>query len=260
MELSKTPAQPSSKRKKIIRIASLVAALAVIALIVVIALNAILPGFFDILEHGDQTEIEAYIRSFGSIRGVLLAFLLQFIQILSIFFPGGPIQIAIGLVFGTLEGFLICHLGYVLANLLVFYSARRLGNRIDQLFSGSNRTKKLKFISNAQHPGFVVALSCLMPLLPNGLVPYIAARTKITTLRFTISVYLGSIPTLLLLCAIGNKILQGDYLKVALLCGLLVAGVLILYFNRNRIFALGERIQTNWERARELRREKKQDK
>lgn len=238
--------QPPSKRTTALRIASLVFALAVIVLIVFVSLNAILPGFFDILEHGNQTEIEQYIRGFGSIRGMLLAFLLQFIQILSIFFPGGPIQIAIGIVFGTLIGFIICHVGYVLANLLVFFSARKLGNRLDQLFAGSSRTKRLRFISEAKHPGYVVALSCLMPFLPNGLVPYIAARTKITTLQFLISVYLGSIPTLLLLCAIGNKLLLGDYLKVAILCALLVAGVLLLYFFRNKAFALFERFHTRF--------------
>jgi uncharacterized membrane protein YdjX (TVP38/TMEM64 family) len=252
MSSEKLNKQPS-RRTTVLRIASLVAALLLIALIVVIAINAILPGFLDVLEHGDQAETEQYIRSFGSIRGVLLAFMLQFIQILSIFFPGGPIQIAIGIVFGTLEGFIICHLGYVSANVFVFFSARRLGNRLDQLFAGSNRTKRLKFISEAQHPGYVVALSCLMPFLPNGLVPYIAARTKITTLNFLISVYFGSVPTLLVLCAIGNKILLGDYLKVALLCGLLVVGVLLLYLYRRKLFALSERINAYFEERRNLK-------
>jgi len=130
---------------------------------------------------------------------------------------------------------------------LVFYSARKLGNRLDQLFAGSNRTKRLRFISEAKHPGYVVALSCLMPFLPNGLVPYIAARTKISTLHFLISVYFGSIPTLLVLCAIGNKILLGDYLKVVLLCVLLGAGVLLLYLYRRKLFALAERINTYFE-------------
>lgn len=252
MSLEKPNQQPS-RRTTVLRIASLVAALLLIALIVVIALNAILPGFLDVLERGNQTEIEQYIRSFGSIRGVMLAFLLQFIQILSIFFPGGPIQIAIGIVFGTLAGFVICHMGYVLANVVVFYSARKLGNRLDQLFAGSNRTKRLKFISEAKHPGYVVALSCLMPFLPNGLVPYIAARTKITTLQFLISVYFGSIPTLLVLCAIGNKILLGDYLKVALLCVLLVVGVLLLYLYRRKLFALAERINAYIEERKNLK-------
>jgi len=250
---SDKPNQQPSKRTTILRVASLVAALLIIVLIVVVAINAILPGFLDVLERGDQTEIEQYIRSFGSIRGVLLAFLLQFIQILSIFFPGGPIQIAIGIVFGTLAGFLICHVGYVLANVLVFYSARKLGNRLDQLFAGSSRTRRLKFISEAKHPGYVVALSCLMPFLPNGLVPYIAARTKITTLHFLISVYLGSIPTLLMLCAIGNKILLGDYLKVAVLCAALVAGVVVLYFFRRKLFALFDRVNAYFEERKNLK-------
>ena len=80
----------------------------------------------DVLERGDQEELVSYIRSFGSVGGVALAFLLQFVQIISIFFPGGPIQLAIGIVFGTLLGFIICHVGYVLANIVVFISVRKL--------------------------------------------------------------------------------------------------------------------------------------
>ena len=247
----------AARRGTFLRILTLAAILGGIVLILILALNAILPGFVTILETGDQTQIEQYIRSFGSFWGVALAFLLQFIQILSIFFPGGPIQIAIGIVFGTLAGFFICHSGYVLANLFVFFSARRLNNRLDQLFSGGNQTKSLRFISEAKHPSFVVALSCLMPFLPNGLVPYIAARTKITTKQFFLSVLLGSAPTLFMLCAIGNRILLGDYWTVVLLGGLLVAGVALLYFFRNRLFTLGERLHARHDALEARRVEKK---
>lgn len=244
----------ATRRATVLRVLCLILAIAVIATIIVVALNAILPGFIDILEQGDHTAIEQYIRSFNSYESVLLAFFLQFIQILSVFFPGGPIQVAIGIVFGTLDGFLICLAGYVLANMFVFFSARRLGNRLDQLFSNRSNTKKFKFITDAKHPGYVVALSCLIPLLPNGLVPYIAAKTKITTLQFFIAVFFGCIPTLLMLCAIGNKILQADYGIVGLLCALLVVGVLLLYLFRNHLFALTERIHTFFEQRREIRR------
>ena len=150
--------------------------------------------------------------------------------------------------FGTLWGFIICHIGYVLANIVVFYSARKLGNRLDQLFSESgDKATRFRFLTEAQHPSFVVALSCLIPLLPNGLVPYIAARTKITFWQFLISVYLGSIPTLLMLNAIGNKLLQGDYGKVALLGVLLVVGVALLYAFRKPIFALVDQLQLKHE-------------
>lgn len=248
----------AARRSTFLRVLTLAAILGGIVLILVLALDAILPGFANVLETGDQTQIETYIRSFGSFWGVALAFLLQFIQILSIFFPGGPIQIAIGIVFGTLAGFFICHAGYVLANLFVFFSARRLGNRLDQLFSGG-KTKSLRFIAEAKHPSFVVALSCLMPFLPNGLVPYIAARTKITTKQFFFSVLFGSAPTLLMLCAIGNRILLGDYWTVVLLGGLLVTGVVLLYIFRSRLFALGERLHARHDAALARRAEKKSE-
>ena len=95
--------QPNpAMRNNLLRVVMLVAAFAVVLTIILLSLNAILPGFSDVLERGDQQELVHYIRGFGSVGGVALAFLLQFIQIISIFFPGGPIQIAIGVVFGTL--------------------------------------------------------------------------------------------------------------------------------------------------------------
>jgi len=232
-----------TRHTNVLRVIALTFAFIIVLGIIFISLNTILPGFFDVLEHGDQQEIVSYIRSFGSIGGVALAFLLQIIQIISIFFPGGPIQIAIGIVFGTLAGFVICHTGYVLANIAVFFSARRLGNHFEQLFSKGDKTSsRFRFLTDAQHPSFVVALSCLIPLLPNGLVPYIAARTKITAWQFLVSVYLGSIPTLLLLNAIGNNLIKGDYLTMALLGGGLILGVALLYFFRKKIFLLFDQI------------------
>lgn len=227
-----------ARRNNIIRILTLIFAFVVVLFIILLALNAILPGFAEVLQRGDQQELVQYIRGFGSIGGVTLAFLLQFIQIISIFFPGGPIQIAIGIVFGTFLGFIICHTGYVLANMLVFLSARKLENRLDQLFSETgSKESRFHFLTEAKHPGFVVALSCLIPLLPNGLVPYIAARTKITFGQFLLSVYLGSIPTLFLLNAIGNKLLNGDYQMVVLLGGGLVIGVALMYLLRKPLFS-----------------------
>lgn len=248
----------SPKRPKsfvnFLRVCALIGAFLAVLAIILFSLEAILPGFLEILEFGDQQAIVSYIRDFGSVGGVALAFLLQFVQIISIFFPGGPIQIAIGIVFGTYAGFFICYSGYVLANIAVFFSARRLGNRLDRLFSGDESSpKRFRFLTEARHPGYVVALSCLIPLLPNGLVPYIAARTKITFWHFLLSVGIGCIPTLLLLNAIGNNLLQGDYLTMALLGGLLVVGVVLLYLLRNRIFAFFERMKS----LREEREEQK---
>lgn len=45
-----------------------------------------------------------------------------------------------------------------------------------------------------------------------------------------------------MLNAIGNKLLHGDYLMVALLGGALVLGVALLYLFRKKIFVLVDRL------------------
>ena len=56
----------SPRWQTLLRILTLFLVIAAIAAIIVVALNAILPGFIDTLEQGDQAAIEQYIRSFDS--------------------------------------------------------------------------------------------------------------------------------------------------------------------------------------------------
>lgn len=61
---------------------------------------------------------------------------MQFIQIITIALPSVPIQVAVGVIFGTWRGFLVCYLGYVSANALIFISVRKLGAKLEQLLPG----------------------------------------------------------------------------------------------------------------------------
>jgi uncharacterized membrane protein YdjX (TVP38/TMEM64 family) len=206
-------------------------------------IKAILPGFLEILESGSREEIERYLTSFGTTQGMFLAFLMQFIQIVSIVLPGGPIQIAVGIIFGTMTGFIICHLGYIAANVLVFTVSRKLGNKIDEFFPIEEEKSKGNFITSSDHPGFMVFLACLVPFMPNGIVPHIAAKTNVSFLDFLIAVYLGSAPCMLLLCLVGGKLMQGKYLTAGIYGAILFGSVICLYFMRNKVVELSEKIR-----------------
>lgn len=217
---------------------------AAIFLIIFLVLHRILPGFTDILEHGSEEEIQEYIRSFGSFRGLLLAYLLQTMQIISIVFPGGPIQIAIGIVFGTWEGLLVCHAGYMTANVLVFLLSRRLGHRIDSLFPEDEKQGKIAtYIKNSKDPAFMVFLACLMPFVPNGVVPHIASKTKITFSSFFWATFFGCIPTLMVLNAIGSKLLKGDYFMAVLFIVMLGAFILLMWLKCATIISTFENLR-----------------
>lgn len=235
----------SKSRIKMRLYRNLITALLLVFAIVVmaVAIKAILPGFLEILERGSREEIEHYITSFGTTEGMLLAFLMQFIQIVSIVLPGGPIQIAVGIIFGTIIGFIICHLGYIVANVLVFAVSRKLGNKIDELFPIEKETSKGNFITSSDHPGFMVFLACLVPFMPNGIIPHIAAKTRVSFLDFLLAVYLGSAPCIFLLCAVGGKLMQGEYLTAGIYGAILFGGVILLYFKRNKVVELSEKIR-----------------
>ncbi len=233
--------------KKVKTILSVVLIIGVCALFYLV-LRSMLPDFFTVLEHGDNEEVQEYIKSSGNVKGVILTALLQFVQVVSIVFPGLPIQVAAGVIFGTFFGFVICHLSYVGANVCVFLVARRLGNRITKYFYTNEKTGKKNFgkmIADSEYPGFMVILGCLIPLLPNGIVPYMAARSNITIKRFAVCVYIGSFPTILVLCSVGKNILAGDFNQVIWLSALLVLFIAVLYKYRDKIIKYGGKIYQN---------------
>ena len=216
-------------------------AAAVFGLVYLAFLQA-MPELVPLLKSGNEEDIAAYIGSQPPLIGMLCTALLAFLQPVSIVLPGAPIQIAAGVVYGTLKGFLICHSAYVLANVTMFYLARVLRGKMEQhltRFSG-----KLDFLKKERHPAYMTAMACLMPLLPNGIIPYAAARTKIRLYEFVLAVVLGSFFPVLIMCAIGKRILYGDYLYAAILLisDLLVVFVLTKYRNKvcDRLYPIGQ--------------------
>ena len=121
------------RKNKIIKIVINVAMLALIVFLLYISLNSVLPGFIDVLAEGDNEAIEAYLKSFTTFKGYFVAFLLQFVQIITIFLPSVPIQVACGFIFGTVRASIVCYLGYVSANAVVFLACRALHGGLEKL-------------------------------------------------------------------------------------------------------------------------------
>lgn len=207
-------------------------------LLLYLAFVTAMPDLLPVLESGDEAQIEAYLLREGRWAGMLCTMLLQFVQVVSIVLPGAPIQIAAGIVYGALRGFALCHLAYVAANLAVFFAARHLGGKLDQWLPAADQTSsRLDLFRNSTDPWFITVLACLVPLMPNGIIPYAAARSGLRLGQFAWAVYLGSFAPILIFCTVGSHILAGDYLLAALLLGGLGLFILALYRQRGRIMA-----------------------
>lgn len=247
-------AENSFKRNRIIKLLIQIALIAAVLLLVYFSVESVLPGVIDLIAKGNGADVQQYLSQFTNLRGCFIGFLLQFVQIITIFLPSIPIQIAMGIVFGVWRGFLICFLGYNAASALIFVAARKLGDSLEKLLPSKKvnekgETKK-RAILDSEHPAFRVFLATLFPMLPNGLIPYAAAKTKVRFPAFMLAVGTGCIPTILTLCAVGKKLIGGDFLSAALFTLPLLALFLILFWQQKNLTALYEKASERIRRRR----------
>ena len=236
-----------AKRNGIIKTLIQIGLILVVLALIFFSLNSVLPGFIDVLANGQQSDVQEYLNSFHDFSGYAIGFLLQFIQIITIALPSVPIQVAVGVIFGTWRGFLVCYLGYVSANALIFISVRKLGAKLEQLLPGKpgekTGSKKKNFITDAKYPAFSVFFASVLSVIPNGLIPYVASKTKIGFRSYMLAVMTGCIPTVLTLCAVGDQLVEGDFLSAALYVAPLLLFAGLLLWQRKNILSLYEKIK-----------------
>lgn len=200
-----------------------------------------IPGMIQLLKDGEPDKIGAYLRSQGNI-GVVILVALQVLQMITIVFPGIPIYVAAGIVYGKFWGMVICYLTYVICNCAVFQFARKMGSVSEKIISSRKKKKDSEEVATSllqrtKYPGYITAALCVIPVIPNGLVPYIAAKTEITFKGFLLAVAIGCFPGILLFIWCGSMILDGHIGVVIAMCLIGAACFILFLIFKKRLFA-----------------------
>ena len=205
------------KHPKLVKVLIFIGMIALVVLIIYVGLRVAFPSLLDALKNGDQEALGAFLEQGKGWKTLILLAILQYVQILSIVLPSPPIHIAGGMVAGTLRAFVTCHIAYCLANLTVFVLARKFHSKLAGTGLVDEKGSKLDEWLSQGEPWIVVVLACMIPIIPNGLIPYAAAQTNMKAGKFTWSVFMGGFVPTFLLCAIGSNIMQADYPLILLL-------------------------------------------
>lgn len=213
-------------------------------LLVYEALVTQLPDLWQALKSGREADIERFLADSDRWTGLIFLFLLQFVQVISIVIPSIPIQIAGGMVYGAARGYIICHLANVFAHFCVIVGVRKFSG-ISEIIGEKNRMKlqdTMKVI-NQGDPYVTIMLLCMIPAVPNGIIPYAASQMDIRIKDFTKAVFLGSMYPILSLVLAGKFILMGDYWISGALVVLNLLVLFILYRHRMQISELIVRLR-----------------
>ena len=205
--------------------------------LVFLAFRDALPELLPMLKNGDVDELQAYLRSIGTWKGILCAALLQMLQVFSLVISGLPIQVAAGVVYGTFFALLICLVSSTLALTLSLLLWKTMGKRMAKWFPVEEKQMRLidRLAQSGTPPRYAVFLAGMIPVLPNGLIPLLAAKLDISVPQFALWVGLGSLPNMLLCCAIGNRLIRGDWILSLIYVVIMMGLVIVLWKFQDRI-------------------------
>lgn len=209
-----------------------------------------LKELFLLLQHGNEQEIGDYLNAAGEKSGLLSVFFMSVLQVVSIFIPGMAIEVVAGVIYGWLKAFIMTFSGFVFGNVLVFFVARKLGRRINDILDLRSHNSWITEKINRFSPPFVLAMAYLVPGVPNGIVPYIAARVDIRGKTFAKAVAASSWMQILCNCIAGHYLIRRNIPAVLLVFGIQITTIAVAVTNRNWFLSLGgERKQSESDHA-----------
>lgn len=230
----------SRRDDKIKSVAKIVLSVAVLVFVFLAAYNFI-PEVLYILKEGDQAAMESYIRSSGK-NGAGILVLLQVLQTVTIVFPGIPIYMCAGIIFGRKLGTLICYITYVITNVGVFIFSRNVGEAADNLMNNDKEAGIAKLMNKSKHPVRLIAALCVLPIIPNGIIPHIAAKSSLSLKQFILAVAVGCAPGIFIFVCCGDLILNGYFgLTMGICAGALVL-LVVSYIFKEKFAVLAEKL------------------
>lgn len=150
--------------------------------------------------------IQSLISSFGSMSALAVVLLI----VVSTLIPPLPlpvplIEIAAGLLFGFLPGFLICWVGQMVSSILAFYSARVFGKKV------FGRIVKNKFFDSyrdylAERGSTAVLITRATLANPFNIISFLAGFSNMKFVKFFVPTIFGSITEALLFTFVGSQI------------------------------------------------------
>lgn len=214
------------KRKRIIAVVSLVIAVALMLWLGYFATKTILHSL-----RGDggireaAANFQELISGYGS-NGIIVAFAIQFLQIIISPIPGEVIEVGMGVCFGWFGGALICLSGGALAAAVIMLFVKKLGIRAVELFVSTEKINELRFINNDKTLELMVFLLFLIPGTPKDPLIFFFGLTRIKIKDFVIIQTIARIPTVVSSTVAGQFAVEENFLASLII--FIITGLLAL--------------------------------
>ncbi|MBQ9421660.1 MAG: VTT domain-containing protein [Lachnospiraceae bacterium] len=211
-------------------------AILISVLLVYLIVRMYLPGFIEAVRTRDELVVEAYFDSLGHWQTYVIMWFFAYIQVISIVIPAALVHVVAGAVCGTTMGTLISYTAAVAAHMTVFAVATR-ATRLLRYISEERPTfgKLLNTLQFSENRTYYIAMALLTPGLPNWVIPYAAANSRMKWYTFLTALLMALPAPIYFTCLAADFLTQGDWMFSILSIGGLWLFVGLLFIGRQRI-------------------------
>ncbi len=196
---------------------------------IVLCIN-LTPIIQSLTENGVRESFQKYIGNMG-FGGVLIMLGIQILQVVIAFIPGEPVEILMGILFGTFGGLAVSMVGCAIASALVFFAMRKFGKPLFEVFFDTEKMERFRFLQNSQKLELLIFLLFFIPGTPKDVLTYFAPLTPIKMRDFLLISTFARIPSIITSTYAGSTILEGNLLKTVIAFSVTailgIAGILI---------------------------------
>lgn len=167
--------------------------------------------FFKSLSTENSLEtIIHYVDSLGY-TGRLLYILLMMVQVVIAVIPGAPLEVAGGMLFGSVWGCIFAMLGILLGSVCVYYLVRRFGRPFVLRMIPENSLHTLAFLQDEEKLEFLVFILFLIPGIPKDILTYCVPLTKISSSKYLFLSNTARFPAVAASVLLGSSLSSQNY-------------------------------------------------
>jgi len=185
---------------------------AVIAAAVILLTIKLFPMVLSLSEPDVREAFRAFIESLGAL-GIVVMLLLQVLQIIVAVIPGEPIEILMGLMYGTVGGLMLTLAGILIGQCAVFVLIRRYGISFARRFVNVDKFRELSFLREEARRDSLIFLLFFIPGTPKDVLTYFAPFTGIPMAKFLVLATFARIPSIISSTWAGASLGDGDFAK-----------------------------------------------
>lgn len=175
-----------------------------------------------IIKNANKPEVfRDWIESKG-VWGQLIYVGICFIQVLVAIIPGGPIELAGGYAFGSIEATVLSTIGLGLGSCVVFFLVRIFGQRLLEVFFSKESISELKFLKTSRSRDLIILLLFLVPGTPKDLLCYYCGLTDMPFLIFFFIATFARVPAALISALSGSAAGEKSYIFALIMIGIIV--------------------------------------